>query len=183
MLTESLNSEVIEISSTHSIVVRLKEHKPSQVKPLEQVKAQITTTLTNEKALTKAESVADKIAEKIKSGKAADDAASEASYSWNAKKWVKRDDSGMTKEVIQAAFGMKRLDGDNMETQGVKLNNGDYALLTLSGVKDGDVANLSDEDKKQITDGIANATGVDSFTTLLKVLKDEAEIKKFPGNL
>ncbi len=63
------------------------------------------------------------------------------------------------------------------------MNNGDYALLTLTGVKDGDVASLSDEDKKQITDGIANATGIDSFTAFLKVLKDEAEIQKFPANL
>ena len=101
----------------------------------------------------------------------------------NAKKWVKRDDSGMAREIVQAAFGMKRIDENNLETKGVKLSSGDYALLTLSGVKDGDVANLSDEDKKQITDGIANATGVDSFTTLLKVLKDGAEIQKFSGNL
>ena len=182
VLNENLNSEVIEISSTHSIVMRLKEHKPSKVKPLEEVKTQISATLTTEKALAEAEKVANKIADKIKSGKAADDAASEASYTWNAKKWVKRDDTGMLSEIIQAAFGMKRID-TGLETQGVKLNNGDYALLTLTGVKDGDVTSLNDEEKKQITDGIANATGIDSFTTFLKALKDEAEIKKFPANL
>jgi len=183
VLTENLNSEVIEISSSHSVVVRLKEHKPSQVKPLEEVKAQITNLLTDEKALTKAESVAGSIAEKIKSGTAAEDAASELEYSWNEKKWVKRDDSGVPREIVQAAFEIKRIDNESLETKGVKVANGDYALLTLTGVKDGDVTSLSDEEKKQITDGIANASGVDSFTTMLKALKDEAEIKKFPGNL
>jgi len=183
VLIENLNSEVIEISSSHSVVVRLKEHKPSQVKPLEEVKAQITKSLTNEKALAKAESVADSISEKIKSGTAAEDAASELEYSWNEKKWVKRDDSGMPREIVQAAFEIKRIDNESLETKGVKMANGDYALLTLTGVKDGDMTSLSNEEKKQITDGIANASGVDSFTTMLKSLKDEAEIKKFPGNL
>ena len=183
VLTERLNSEVIEISSKHSMVVRLKEHKPSQVKPLDQVKPQITTQLTNEKGLEKAESVANAMAEKLKAGKAAEDVASEAEYSWNEKKWVKRDDSSVPREIIEAAFGMKRIENTELETNGVKMNNGDYALLTLTGVKDGDVANLSDEEKKSITEGIANATGVDAFTTFLKTLKDEAEIQKFQGNL
>lgn len=183
VLQENLNSEAIELSSTHALVVRLKEHKPSEVKPLDDVKAQIETTLIDEKALEKAKSISTEIAGKIKSGTPAEDAASELEYSWNESKWVKRDVPDMPRELVQAAFALKRIDGTSVETKGVELNNGDYALLMLTDVKDGDVADLSDEDKKQITDGIANAAGVDSFTMLLKALKDEAVIKKFPGNL
>jgi len=183
VLKETLNSEVIEIDSSHSIVVRLKEHKPAKIKELEKVKGQITTKLTNDKALEQAKAVAEGIEAKIKSGVAAEDAASEQEYRWNEKKWVKRDDSSIPREIVQAAFSMKRIDESKIDTKGVKINNGDYVLMTLSGVKDGDVANLSEEDKKSITEGIANASGVDSFTSMLKELKDQAEIKKFPGNL
>ncbi len=183
VLKENLNSEAIELSSTHALVVRLKEHKPSEVKSLDEVKAQIKRTLIDEKVLAKAKSISAEIAEKIKSGIPAEDVASELEYSWNESKWIKREAPDMPRELVQAAFALKRIDGAGVETKGVELSSGEYALLILTDVKDGDISDLSDEDKKQIANGIANATGVDSFTMLLKALKDEAEIKKFPGNL
>ncbi|HFE39465.1 MAG TPA: hypothetical protein ENK06_13805, partial [Gammaproteobacteria bacterium] len=183
VLIDNLNSEAIELGATHAIVVRLKVHKPAEVKPLDEVKAQITNTLKKDKALAKAKSVADTLSEKIKSGSAPEDVASEADYRWNEKKWVKRDESAMLKEIIQAVFSMKRIQDGGLETKGVELNNGDYALLIFTGIKDGDVTSLSDEDKKQIAEGIANANGVDAFTTFLSALKEASEIKTFPGNL
>lgn len=183
VLNENMNSEMIELNSAHSVVVRLKEHKPSVVKPLAEVQAEIKTQLINEKVLAKAKSISEELSQRIKAGVAAEDVASESSYRWNEKKWIKRDDSTLPQEITQAVFAMSRISDGDFETKGISLNNGDYALAIFSGLKDGDVATLADEDMKQIIAGIANATGVDAFTALLKSLNDEAEVKRFPGNL
>jgi len=183
VLKNSLNSELIEVGASHALVVRLKEFQDSAIRPLDEVKSLISDTLKKEKALETAKKHAEEIEAKIKSGVAEEDAASEKEFSWNEKKWIKRDDNSIAREIITAAFEMKRINDSELETKGVKLNNGDYALLTLTGVKDGDIATASDEDKKTIKDGISNATGIDEYTKYLDALRAAAEIEQFPQNL
>ena len=187
VLIENLNSEAIELSSTHTIVVRLKEYKDAQVRPLAEVSAQIKSTLTGEKALAMAKADADMIAAKLTSGSTGADsvkAVNGKKYTWNAKKWAKRDDADIPKEVIEAAFLLPRLaDSEKLSTKGLALKNGEYSLLAFTGIKDGDVSTMTDDEKNQIADGIANAVGLDEFTTMLNALKDESEVKRFPENL
>ena len=187
VLIESLNSEAIEISANHTVVIRLKEYKDAQVRPLDAVSDQIKETLVVEKALALATVEAEAIAAKIKSGSAGVDAvkaAKDQTYTWNAKKWAKRDETGIPREVIEAAFALPRLgESEKVLTKGVKLSTGEYALLAYSGIKEGDVNAMTDDDRKQIGNGIANAVGLDVFTTMLNTLKDQSEINRFPENL
>src|SRR5690606_19628321 len=50
VLLNGNSSEVIEIDSSNVVVLKMTEHKPSQVKPLAEVKAQIANTLKDQKA-------------------------------------------------------------------------------------------------------------------------------------
>jgi len=183
VLKDNLNSALIELSNSRSMVVRLNEHKTSQVRPLTQVSEQIKNSLITEKALEKAKTVAGEIETKIKAGTSGSDAVKETGLTWNEKKWLKRTSSEVPRELAQALFSMPRNMDSSVMTEGVTLNNGDYALLVYTGVKDPDLASISEDEKKSVRDGIANATGVDAFTAYLKALKDEAEIKRFPSNL
>jgi len=187
VLIENLNSEAVELSSNHTIVLRLKEYRDAQVRPLEEVKAQIKATLIDEKALTLAKVDASLIEQKLKEGIAGAEAvkiSDDKSYAWNEKKWIKRDDTEVPREVIDASYLLPRLsENEKFSTKGLKRNNGEYALIAFSGIKDGDVSTMTDEERTKIGDGIANAVGIDVFTTMLNALKDEAEIKRFPENL
>jgi len=187
VLIENLNSEAIELSSNHTIVLRLKEHKDAQVRPLKEVSEQIKTTLIAEKAMALAKADAKVIEEKLKAGSSGADAVKAVDgkdYTWNEKKWARRDEASIPREIIQAAFLLPRLaDSDTSSTKGLMLNNGEYALLAFSGIKDGDVHSMSDDERAQIRDGISNAVGIDEFTAMLNALKDEAEVKHFPENL
>jgi len=187
VLAENLNSEAIEVSSNHTVVLRLVDYKEAQVRPLAEVTPQIKVTLATNKALDLAKADADAIAKLLKEGKSGKDAVASIKgkkYTWNEKQWIKRDNADVTKEIVDASFLMPRLaDSQKLETKGVKLNNGEYSLLAFSGIKDGDVSSLSEDERTNIGDGIANAVGLDLFTTLLQTLKDEAEIRRFPENL
>jgi len=187
VLSEKLNSEAIEISSNHTVVLRLLEYRDAQVRPLKEVTAQIKTTLIAEKALAMAKVDAGLIEQKIKAGTKGSEGVKVIKgkkLSWNDKKWAKRDDSSIPREIIDAAFLLPRLAADEkISTKGLKLNSGEYALVVFSGIKDGDVSVMTDDDKKKIGDGIANAVGLDVFTVMLTTLKNEAEIKRFPENL
>jgi len=187
VLIENLNSEAIELGANHAIVLRLKEYKDAQVRPLSEVAGQIKSTLIGEKALALAKADADKISEKLLAGVSGSEAVNVVegkTYTWNEKKWIKRNEADIPREIIEAAFLMPRLSPDEkLATKGLVLGNGEYALFAFSGIKDGDVSDISDEERRQIGDGIANAVGLDEFTTMLNALKDESEIKRFPENL
>lgn len=183
VLEERLNSAAIEIGNDKMVVVRLDEHKPAAPRPLEQVKEQIKSKLEKEKAQELARAESEVFKEKIVKGESVAELAKEKGYVWNDKTWVKRDNTEVAREIVSAVFAMPRGAADEVQTKGLTMNNGDYSLLAFSGIKDGDVTAISEEEKQNISDGIANATGIDSFTTMLESLKAEAEIEKFPSNL
>jgi peptidyl-prolyl cis-trans isomerase D len=68
VLKDGLNSELIKLSDDDMLVLRLKEHKPAQQKPLEDVKSQIEARLKNEKARDQALALAEKLAKQIEAG-------------------------------------------------------------------------------------------------------------------
>ena len=187
VLIENLNSEAIELNSTRTMVLRLKEYKDVQVKPLSEVSVQIKATLISDKALMLAKADAEIISGKIQEGIAGVEAAKSIegkSYSWNESKWAKRDEADIPGEIVEAAFLLPRVtDAQKAMTKGVLLNTGEYSLVVFSGIKDGDINTMTDDDRLQIGDGIANVVGLDMFTTLLNELKDESEVKRFPENL
>jgi len=185
VLKENLNSAAIEISSTHTVVIRLNEHKDAQVRPLNQVKGQIKAKLLNDKASNKAKVLAEAVEEKIVAGTAGADAVKdqEQELVWNEKAWITRTNTELPREVVQAVFGMPRTEEGKLTTKAVKMNSGDYSLIAFTAVKDGDITTMAEDDVNSMRDGISSATGIDSFTTLLESIKQDAVIERFPGNV
>ena len=70
ILTDGVNSELIELSDDHVLVLRLKELKPAERKPLEQVKAEIRSQIINDKAAEKIKALSDEVYEKLQAGTA-----------------------------------------------------------------------------------------------------------------
>ncbi len=183
VLEENLNSEALEIGNDKMVVLRLAEHKPAEPRPLEQVKARIKRQLEKDKALELAKAEAKTFEEKLKANESVAELAGEKGFTVQDKRWTKRDNQDIPREIIQALFALPRKTDNAIQTKGVTLNNGDYSLIALSGIKDGDFSKITKEERKAIADGIANATGVDYFTAYLQALKDKAEVKTFPENL
>ena len=183
VLKENLNSQVIEIDPTHSVVIRLNEYKPAQVKPLSEVKARVKNKLINNKALERAKTKAKDIEAKIKVNNSPAEFTKDKNYKWTDKKWIKRSNTDTSREIVQAAFAIPRKKDNSLQTKGIKLNNGDYAVVIISGVKDGDIAAITEEQKIKLSETIANASGIGAITFLIKSLKDNAEIETFPENL
>ncbi|MDX1810762.1 MAG: SurA N-terminal domain-containing protein, partial [Gammaproteobacteria bacterium] len=145
VLKENLNSAAIEIGANKMVVVRLADHKAAAPKPLEQVKAQIKATLEKEKSQELAENAAKEFEGKIAKGEAVAKPAKDKGFEFKDKTWIKRTSTDVGREVISAAFSMPRLKDNKTQTKGITLNNGDYALVAFSGIKDGNFADLKDD--------------------------------------
>ena len=123
VLFEGSNSEVIEIGNGKAVVVHLKEHEESAVKPLDSVKEQIKVLLTNERAK---EQLAQITEESL--GKAKDSALTD----WKEVKGLARDSRDLDPKLMTKAFALAYVEGE-VTYSSVETATG-TAIVRLDGV-------------------------------------------------
>jgi len=163
------NSDIITVDGDRAFVLRINEHKPEAVKPLEQVKAQITDTLKHDKATQQAKAQADKLLADLKAGK--QDALTAAGLTLSASKTV---DRNAQDPVAQTAFNLPQ-PAENKPSWGVSEDmQGNVVLVAVDKVKTGSMPQAQiDEMVKGVTQNNAQL----AFEALLQNLRKEAKIK------
>jgi len=183
VLKDGVNSELIDLGDNHSVVVRLKEHKPAQIRPLEEVRAQITTDLRDQSARKEAEVKGKQLLEKLKGGADSVALGKEFGATVTPRASVKRNDGKLSPEIGKAAFAVARPSEGKPTVGSLALPNGDYVVYAVYAVKDGDPAALKPEEKVNIAKGLSSSVGMDEFALMLKSIKEKAKIQRFPNNL
>lgn len=132
VLGSHYNSEVINLSPTRAIVLRVKEHIPGDYKAFSDVKVGIEQQLKNEKARSQLKEIAEKIAQQDPSQ--LKEQLHKYGVRLETRNSIRRDAPGIDKVILQAAFSLPRVDHP---VRAVPLSNGDYALVELEQVFDG----------------------------------------------
>jgi len=164
------NSDIITVDGDRAFVLRVSEHKAEAVKPLEEVKAQVSDIVKHNKAEQQAKLNADKLLAALKTGKG-DEALKAAGLSFGEPKALVR--TGQD-PLSQAAFTLA-LPAKDKPVYGVANDmQGNVVLLALDEVKAG---TLPDAQKKAMVEGITENNAQISFEALMSNLRKEAKIK------
>jgi len=184
VLKEGYNSDPIEIGEQHVVVLRLKDHVSAEAKPLAEVKEAIVSAITQERTREKAKNLGNSLIEQIKENGDPNAPIKEHDLNWSPAQWVERQDSTQP-AIVSEAFKMGRPAENKGIYQGIELGNGDYALVAVLDVKDGEAtppasesADEPGEDSKQ-----QQAVGESEFNQLVSGLKAGAEIKDYSAQL
>ena len=168
--TPGSNSDIITVDGDRAFVIRVSEHKPQAVKPLEEVKAQVSDIVKHTKAQQQAKLDADKLLAALKTGKG-DDALKAAGLSFSEPKTLTR--SGQD-PLSQAAFTLP-LPAKDQPSYGVANDmQGNVVLLALDEIKAG---TMPDDQKKAMVQGITQNNAQIAFEALMSNLRKEAKIK------
>ena len=140
----SQNSKMIELKLRRAkladpyVVVRLKAYQPKTQKPLKAVSAEIRVLLRDKAMHAKAMALGKKLMAALRSGKSIQ--ALGASYNLQVVTTglVVRNNNKYKPELVAHAFRMGKPAKGKIRSDGVTLENGDYAVLVLNQVKDGD---------------------------------------------
>ena len=136
---EGLNSDLIEIDDTRSVVFRVTEHEPARSQSLDEVKEMVTAAVTREKAAELAVVKANELAESIKAGTAVDSLASDNVVTVASFDEVGRFDSQVNAQVRDAVFDLHK-PVDRVVVDTVELSTGDAVVISLSSVATKDAA-------------------------------------------
>lgn len=177
---EGKNSELIQISETQAIVLRSAAQEPAKQKPLEEVKADITTLLKAQESRKLASQKGDELLAQVKTtGWAALEAAGLGKADAVEKPgFVQRTGSTLAPEVLEKTFNISRPAKDQIGWDKVVLANGDYTLISLKAVEDG--ANTIEENSAQMYGGV---NGGRELNAALEDLRARSEIELHPENI
>jgi len=180
VLNEGYNSEGIEITDKHVVVLRLKEHVPAKPKLLADVKEEIIATLKKERTRTEVENLGKTLVEAIQQGKNPNEVVKSQNLTWLPAQWVDRYGSNFEKpDIAREVFKLGRPEKDKAIYKGMSLNNGDYVVVALLDVKDGELERSQPASVEQQQ----MALGETTFNQLVSSLKTKAEIIPYPDNI
>lgn len=176
VLEENLNSDVVEVTDSLVIVVRLNEYQEANVKPLTEVKEQISALLTNEKATIQAKVAVDAIVAKLAANESADSELSTLGASFTEQADVARFGGAIDTAIVREAFVLPHPTEGTSSVSSVALTNGDLAIVKVNAVKAGEaseIPNLSEQKANQLAQS-AYKGYVDSLKASAKISQREA---------
>lgn len=135
VLQRGNNSAVLELARDHLLVLRLLEHRPEGVLPLDEVRGAIVSTLKQQRATKMATDMAATLLLRIESGESVSELAQSESLEWHQPELLMREHKGIDSTLLKELFRMPHpaAEGSVMR-QITKLPNGDSAVVELFAV-------------------------------------------------
>mgnify|MGYP000324288603 CR=1 FL=1 len=176
VLQEGNTSEVIELSDDHVAVIRLAEHKPAHIRPLADVREAIVETLKREQAEAQLASRAAALEAQLREGADAEAVAKESNLEWQVNLAVTRRAPKVDSEVLSAAFALPKPDTEP-SVAGLHLAGGDYVIVSLTKVADGELASLGEAERSRLQTALARSAGTEEYTAYQAWLQDRADVE------
>ncbi|WP_133126789.1 SurA N-terminal domain-containing protein [Legionella nagasakiensis] len=166
------NSEPIQIDNNSVVVLRVDKHIPTQEKSLAEVKSYIVNKLMDEKAQLKAK----KLGQTLMAAKK-DQAQQERLIEENQLKWQEvvqatRETDKAASAINEMAFNLQRVGAET----GRNLENGNYVIVRLKKINDGELQRLDKEQIASITQQLEANYGVMDYDLYINGLLSKAKI-------
>ena len=169
------NSDLIELTPDEALVLRVREHKKPELKPMATVREAIVTALKNERAKEVLKSRSDKMLAELKSGASLKTLAEAQELAVTKSEKTPRSATDIPMQLLQEAFRMPH-PGNGVSYDAIELPNGDYAVVAMSAIYPGKVDESSAQ-FKGLGKLIASTNGRVLFDEYLASLKDQAKVK------
>ncbi len=156
VLNAGHNSDVIELSSEHWVVLRVREHHPSEVRPLEEVQSQIQAQIADQRAREAVTAAAEQAVLALRGGASVETLANEAGYEWQVELGADRRNLAIPREVLQSAFALAPPAEGATVVDYVLNSMGDAQVFQLDRVTPGTLDVLPDADQVSLRQIVVN---------------------------
>jgi len=179
------NSDLLELGGDRFVAVRLQDTQAAEPQPLAEVRDDIVAQLRLRKARDRAAELADQ------ARTAAEEEGADLNRLAELLNGAVEEQSGLQRgaaepdmAVTDAAFGTPRpADGETSDIRFVDLRNGDLVAFQVTGVEDGAVQALPDEQQRQALRELARVEGERTFRQVMAYLRDNLDVELHPNRL
>ncbi|MDC0069329.1 SurA N-terminal domain-containing protein [Gammaproteobacteria bacterium] len=178
VLVDGNNSDLLELTDSHHVGIRVAEHSPSVARSLAEVTEDIRYILQRDKAKSLAETRAASIVDAINSGSLSQYVANEYGLEWDFAPSLSRFSRDIEPFVIREAFKLPRPAHDK-ESLGIAiLPNGDSLVLRVSEVTNQTSTELAEAEVATFRESLALQLGSMDFQEFEDALTAEALIER-----
>ncbi|WP_226662215.1 SurA N-terminal domain-containing protein [Microbulbifer aggregans] len=181
VLEDGMASEVLNLNENHVVVLKLAEHKPAGVKPLDEVREQIVDRLKRDKASEQLLAKAEDIQSKLTSGEAFSEVASSEELTLETSDNTRRGGFGVRGDVVSHVFGLDAPKPGATAVEHFALQNGDQVVVQLRAVREGKLSGQSAEQRAAMLTQLASMQGTSELAAVQKYLADKADIEIVEG--
>ena len=182
VLGEGNNSEPIEFEPGHLVVVRAFDHEPRRSLELDEAREEVIDALRAEAVRAAVTARGRDLLASLRGGRSPDEVAADAGVEWSRFEDVGRFDDGVPEQLLDAVFRIPRPDGDG-RFDGLIDDAGDFVVMWLSRVDDGDVSALSDEEREGLQRALEADFGGTAYDAFVRVRRESAEVEINEQNL
>ncbi len=176
VLVQGYNSEPLDVSENHVVVLRLFEHQEASVLSLETVQEQVKTHLVQSTAKDSVKTAGLDAVKQLQAKMADRSIAGKLGVAWKDVVVIDRKTNSINSIVVKQAFRMTKPAENAINYDGVELPNGDYAIIALSKVVEGDSATIDKASREKIKGQLVNERMGNSQNNLLATLRSNASI-------
>ena len=176
VLEQGSNSDIIEISPDHVVVIRLNEHVPATAIPLAEVSSKIENILKVQKGHEQTRAAALEVKAKLEEGEPIESVKAEGIDVVEVKGLGRKDSASVSDpSILQSAFDITMGDDGKSAVNVVDLMSGDVALVVLSSIN---APELVAQDKTDLVRSeMLRESAIRDFSNALVVIKDNATIE------
>ena len=177
------NSEPIEFEPGRVVVVRAFDHERSRELGLEEARATIVRAL---RAQARRRAVTERglgMLGDLRSGRDPDAVATDAGLEWTRFEDVGRTGGGLSGQLLEVAFRMPRPGFGTAQFDGVLDVHGDFVIVSLSRVDDGDASSMSDEEIATLRRVLESDSGRTAFDAFVRGRRQSADVRIVEQNL
>ncbi|UTF60573.1 SurA N-terminal domain-containing protein [Gilvimarinus sp. DA14] len=168
------SSELLELASDRVVVVKLLERESSYVKPLDEVRGNITAILSEQKAADILRERGESIVERVASGEDFATLAADEGMELVQVTDISRADTEQPRSVVEFAFSLPRpVNGPVVEGS---VSNGEYNVVQLKEVATPEADEMPQEQREAMLQGVAGLYSSADFESFSRYLRESAEI-------
>ncbi|HSB97715.1 MAG TPA: hypothetical protein VLC91_14750, partial [Spongiibacteraceae bacterium] len=173
------NSDVLELSPDHYLVLRKKEYLPAAPKPLDEVKGNIAAEIKQQRAVEEVKSIAEQLKKQVKQGGDLDKVASQHGYTLKSVEKTARNNGSINPELLRAAFALPKISQPAAQpVESLELSSGDVAVVQLQAVADGAPDSLNAAQRDALLAQLQQSFGTAGFAAFMEDTRARAEIKR-----
>jgi peptidyl-prolyl cis-trans isomerase D len=176
VLTKGYNSEPLDVGQNHVVVLRMFEHQKASLVALETVQDKVKKLLVQTKAKEATKEAGANAVKQLQAKEENKNISNKLGVAWEKTSDINRKSTTIDAAVVRQAFRMTKPAADAVSYDGVVLRNGDYAIIALINVAEGDPASVDKAARETIKNQLANEMGANVQDHLLTTLRSHASV-------
>lgn len=178
LVKEENNSELIEVEEGHAVVFRVNAYNEESILSLDKVKEEVRAALVDQKAEQYAESVGNAYISRVSAGEAPEIVSEDMGLKWTFHENVQRDAIAVGREVLARAFAIKKSKEDKDNLAGFGTQNGDYAVIFLKDVAEGNLEDVTSVERESIRGMAGRSLGAGDYQNYQTIMERDAEVER-----